>query len=183
MRFLIYVVCAMFLMTGCTTENDTLLSEEENLSFINKNSKNGEEFLLNLKQIATENSNKDKYVEYNLTMDENGAFTIEKSRELTMSRNTDALISYYKREGSFTFSGYTDANNRGSYTVVCCETGQGDPTCVTCDGNQAQQSTCVIGAINDCSNNGGCSVVCPSDRSILLYNPKEGVFTIYKSHF
>jgi hypothetical protein len=184
MKNLFFILLTTLLIFSCTSDTETDVLEEQNSVFSIINNEGGKELLLDLQNIALENATNDKYVEFTLDVN-NGSFIIEKSRELTPSRNIDALLSYYKKNGSFTLSGFnTTTQNRdfisSDYLIVCCDTGNGDPTCVTCDGNQAQQATCAISEINDCVNSGGCSVVCGAERSTILYNPKEGTFTIYK---
>lgn len=162
-QFLIKSFICLSLFYSCSSEQE--IQDQE----INESS----EFVTILKNVAQSNLNEVNFVRFDITIDENQNISLTNKKVIEKTRHSEALLKYKQQ-----FNGTTlkMPNQSKSSVIVCCDTGGDEIECKTCpDG--AGQSLCILRAINACTNNGGCSVVCENK---IYYNPKKNEFFILK---
>ena len=173
---LIVAIFSFLLVFACTTEEESSSVAPANLTLEENNT--ADSFIESLHDIAVTNKGLDNFIIYDIAMTSEGVFELKNQKSIDRTKHSDAFYRSLKYKNNITISGF---NNNSQRTTVCCTTDGEEWGCVVCGGSPAEVSVCVIDQIHSCTNNGGCSTICPGEKSTLLYDASKGEFSIFKS--
>lgn len=161
-----YFSMSCLILVSCTTEDVT-----------NSNETSESNLLTSLKTVVLENDEDDKFIQYELSTNDNGLFVVENPVSIERTRISETYHSYRKFMNSVTVN---FENQTRSGVTVCFTTDGETYECTTCPDTPGQ-GICILENINACTDNGGCGVVCPNEKKTIIYDPKKLEFVIVQS--
>ena len=173
---LIVAIFSFLLVFACTTEEESSSVAPANLTLEENNTANS--FIESLYDIAATNKGVDDFITYDIAMISEGIFELKNQKSIDRTKHSDAFYRTLKHKNNITISGFNNNSQRG--LIVCCTSGE-ETNCVTCGGNPAEETICVLNQIEACTGGGGCSTICPGEKSTLLYDASKDEFSIFKS--
>lgn len=158
-----FIAITFLLLLGCSSEEDNLDTNVDTTSNL----------ITMLNEIVTENSGNNNFIQFDLANITDSNFELINPKQIIRNRHSETYQSYKKGINSTTIRFTTQ--NRVGLTVCCTHDGE-NYECSTC-ADTPGQGICVLEAINACTDNEGCSVVCPSK---LVYDPQKEEFVILR---
>lgn len=127
-----------------------------------------------LEDIVIENLENNDFVYYDFIIKENKIISLENPIVVKRTKNIEAFNAYRKYKKSITID-MSQQRGVGSVTVCCTINGNDIDNCITCSGSPVEQAECILGAVNGCIDDGGCSIIC---KQTIIYNPEKQEFII-----
>jgi hypothetical protein len=158
---------SFLVLTSCSTEETPSIDDTNSQSDI----------IALFEKAMQETGSSEEFVQYDLRSNSLGALILDNPTFVARTRSSETYNSYrkYKNSVSIRF----EDNTRVAVTV-CCTTDGDTYECSTCP-DTAGQGICILEALNACIDNGGCGVVCPTEKKTVVYDPKNLEFIIVKS--
>lgn len=160
--FLLSIVFAG-LLCGCSSDQqDADKAKDDSFNLVTQ-----------FKNLAQDNTDQDNYVVFDLTIDKQEQIAITQTGTVEKTPHSTAFLGLRKKQSSIVIQ--MPVIGKATITV-CCTTDGDEYECETCpDG--AGQNLCIIRAINSCTDNGGCAVVCENK---MYFDPRKKEFFILK---